>query len=378
MRYTANYNLKKPEGTDIVNIDDLNENADIIDQKLKELEDGVYNAPPNSVNDAAIGSRTPDQSQAPASPGTGTLTQLISWLANRIKAITGKTNWWDAPPTTLQAAKNHIDAVAPHSGHETPAGSQAKANTAEANAKAYTDAHEQKAAPHSGHETPAGAQAKANTAEANAKNYAGNLVGSLSSLATTAKDNIVAAINEVYNWLNSTASTLTNHISTNASTSQRGHVQLSTSIDNTSTTLAATASAVNEVREMIPSKDDILSFEPGDLVIIESTPNASTTSTSFVNLKGIRVLTGGTVRARCTVSAGSAAGYFQFYRNSTPIGTETRVGVSTQSSITADISVSPNDVIYVCGRTTNSSYSVSARNFSIRVSRFFGVSIVLE
>jgi parallel beta-helix repeat protein len=47
---------------------------------------------------------------------------------------------------------------------ETPAGAQAKANTAEANAKAYTDAHEQKAAPHSGHETPAGAQAKAEAA----------------------------------------------------------------------------------------------------------------------------------------------------------------------------------------------------------------------
>ena len=47
---------------------------------------------------------------------------------------------------------------------ETPAGAQAKANTAEANAKAYTDTHEQKAAPHSGHETPAGAQAKADAA----------------------------------------------------------------------------------------------------------------------------------------------------------------------------------------------------------------------
>ena len=111
MKYTPNLNLKKPDVTDYVLIDDLNENADIIDQKLKELEDGVYNAPPNSVNDAAIGSRTPDQSQAPASPGTGTLTQLISWLANRIKAITGKTNWWEAPPTTLQAAKTHTDAT---------------------------------------------------------------------------------------------------------------------------------------------------------------------------------------------------------------------------------------------------------------------------
>jgi len=40
VQYTSNYNLKKPEGTDIVNIDDLNHNADILDQKLKELEIG--------------------------------------------------------------------------------------------------------------------------------------------------------------------------------------------------------------------------------------------------------------------------------------------------------------------------------------------------
>ncbi|NNG67354.1 hypothetical protein [Caldanaerobacter subterraneus] len=34
MKYTTNYNLKKPEGTDVVNIDDLNYNADIIDTEL--------------------------------------------------------------------------------------------------------------------------------------------------------------------------------------------------------------------------------------------------------------------------------------------------------------------------------------------------------
>ena len=139
VQYTSNYNLKKPEGTDIVNIDDLNENADIIDQKLKELKDGVYNAPPDSVNDLAIGTRTPDQTQVPTSPGSGTLLQILSWLANRIKVITGKTNWWDAPPTTLQAAKNHIDAAAPHSGHETPTGAQAKVDAALNSAKQYTD-----------------------------------------------------------------------------------------------------------------------------------------------------------------------------------------------------------------------------------------------
>jgi len=34
MKYTQNYNLKKPEGTDSVNIDDLNYNADVLDEEL--------------------------------------------------------------------------------------------------------------------------------------------------------------------------------------------------------------------------------------------------------------------------------------------------------------------------------------------------------
>jgi len=45
--------------------------------------------------------------------------------------------------------EDHKTAAAPHSGHETPAGAQAKVDT-----------HANAAAPHSGHETPAGAQAK--------------------------------------------------------------------------------------------------------------------------------------------------------------------------------------------------------------------------
>lgn len=39
MQTTANYNLNKPDVNDYVKIETLNENADIIDAKLKELED---------------------------------------------------------------------------------------------------------------------------------------------------------------------------------------------------------------------------------------------------------------------------------------------------------------------------------------------------
>ena len=90
-----------------------------------------------NINAIEQGARTLNQAQAP-SGNAGSLRQILSWLANRIRAITGMTNWYDAPPTTLTAAKSHIDAAAPHSGHATTA--------------ALT-AHTSAAAPHSGHAT---------------------------------------------------------------------------------------------------------------------------------------------------------------------------------------------------------------------------------
>ena len=38
MKLTTNYSLKKPEGSDVVNIDDFNYNADTIDIKIKAVE----------------------------------------------------------------------------------------------------------------------------------------------------------------------------------------------------------------------------------------------------------------------------------------------------------------------------------------------------
>ena len=38
MKLTTNYSLKKPEGSDVVNIDDFNYNADIIDSAIQEIK----------------------------------------------------------------------------------------------------------------------------------------------------------------------------------------------------------------------------------------------------------------------------------------------------------------------------------------------------
>ena len=67
-----------------------------------------------AVNDTRLGTRTADVGSVPAS-SVGTLTQWVSWTANRIRAITGTVNWFDAPATTLAAAKSHMDATGnPH------------------------------------------------------------------------------------------------------------------------------------------------------------------------------------------------------------------------------------------------------------------------
>ena len=54
------------------------------------------------VTDAHIGTRTIDDS-IPAAAGADTPTRLWSKLANMIKAITGKSNWWTPPVTTIEA-----------------------------------------------------------------------------------------------------------------------------------------------------------------------------------------------------------------------------------------------------------------------------------
>src|SRR5690606_24312658 len=60
------------------------------------------------ATDAAIGERTVDQTKLPVSD-TGTLTELLSRLANRIRALAGTDDWKAAPPTTLAEVKAHME-----------------------------------------------------------------------------------------------------------------------------------------------------------------------------------------------------------------------------------------------------------------------------
>jgi parallel beta-helix repeat protein len=78
-------------------------------------------------------------------------------------------------------------------------------------------------------ETPAGAQGKANTAETNAKNHANGLVGTLGNLLTVAKNNAVAAINEIFGKVEDVEGDLESHKADGASHSKTARFIIGTS-----------------------------------------------------------------------------------------------------------------------------------------------------
>ncbi len=105
-KYTTDYNLKKPDANEHYNVEDQNGNMDNIEAAL------IPTADPALIPSGL----------------TGKIQEWISWIANRIIAITGKANWYETPATTLEVANTHINLAAPHLGHETIEGAQAKVN----------------------------------------------------------------------------------------------------------------------------------------------------------------------------------------------------------------------------------------------------------
>ena len=82
---TSNYNLKKPLYSENADIGVLNDNLDMLDEILTPT----------------VADREPDGNK-------GKLSLVLGWFANRIKAITGKGSWRDAPAVTLEECGNHI------------------------------------------------------------------------------------------------------------------------------------------------------------------------------------------------------------------------------------------------------------------------------
>ncbi|NOV01337.1 hypothetical protein [Paenibacillus planticolens] len=126
---TTNYSFKKPAQTDNYNVDDQNGNWDLADTSLKQQSDlhnthktaAVLDHPDGSVIDAKIGNRTIDDTVTAAS-GPDTPTRLWSKLANMIKAITGKSNWYTPPVTSIESLNSNKAPLASPDFTGTPTG----------------------------------------------------------------------------------------------------------------------------------------------------------------------------------------------------------------------------------------------------------------
>ncbi|MDE5415478.1 hypothetical protein [Alkalihalobacterium chitinilyticum] len=80
----------------------------------KDLEE-VTTSPKINVNVRVTPSTNPTNQTGAFSQALNT---VLSWITNRIRAITGETNWTIDPATNLKAVKEHMDADNPHAGSE--------------------------------------------------------------------------------------------------------------------------------------------------------------------------------------------------------------------------------------------------------------------
>lgn len=126
MQTTGNYGLKKPEGNDVVNIDDLNYNADVIDVQLKTNADNLTNHSSSKQTHGVSGSFYLAK--------TTRSDQLPSWadIPDKPSSFNPSTHTHTKSQITDFAhkathASGGSDAITPADiGAETPVGAQAK------------------------------------------------------------------------------------------------------------------------------------------------------------------------------------------------------------------------------------------------------------
>ncbi len=66
---------------------------------------------PNTVDDTKIGERTIDDTIVPTTSNSGLIGNIFNWFANRIKTITGKTSWKDAPTKNMEELNTDIGSL---------------------------------------------------------------------------------------------------------------------------------------------------------------------------------------------------------------------------------------------------------------------------
>lgn len=117
--YTENYNLKKPAQEDFYNVDDFNNNADVIDSRLKTLSDGLGSA----AQESTVSGINTKIGETGNTGGSATAGSVFAKLNKLITDITTHMGRWTS------ARAGYIDTINSNA---------ASAKTAAANAQNYT------------------------------------------------------------------------------------------------------------------------------------------------------------------------------------------------------------------------------------------------
>ena len=224
MKLTGNLGLKKPEGTDVVNIDDLNQNFDILDVevtklatvseagrmsaadkvKLDGIESGAQRNTVTSVN-GKTGAVTLTASDVGASP-TGH-THTFAEITSKPTTLSGY-GITDAIPASQKGAANGVASL--DSGAKVPTTQLPNASKTQAGIvqldDTLTSTSTTKAA------TANAVKQVNDTVVAHSADTAAHGIGDKSTLLTTNKNTIVEAINELFTFANDGKTQIANAI----------------------------------------------------------------------------------------------------------------------------------------------------------------------
>lgn len=158
-----------------------------------------------------------------------------------------------------------------------------------------------------------------------------------------------------------------------ASTTEAGVVQLSTATNSTSTTLAATASAVKAAYDLAAaaaaSAKRAVGAMAGDLFQLCGTYNTS--AMSWTKVVECRILVSGTLRTRLALrlTSGSAVVYARVYRNGAAAGFARSTTSGSDQIYTEDLEFSAGDLVQVYAYTTSGASGNAAGSLRIGASQ---------
>lgn len=200
-------------------------------------------------------------------------------------------------------------------------------------------------------------------------------IGILSGLNTTAKENLVSAVNELFTFANDGKTKWSSVIgsplaSSDTFTQMQSKTQtIKNTLATNLTAMGKTAAGTETLTELVNKVS--ISYSAGTSVAYKGGGPADTSSSSMIPYAESNVNMNFTGTARVEfrlISSGTNDAYAQIYKNGTPFGTlRTSPAGGANIVFTEDISVSSGDYIQIYFRTQSTSGSARIMDFFVKL-----------